>query len=129
MDKTKIMEWENAKKALDVWKATEMRLRLEIHKEAFNARETPGTESLELGNGYKLKLTAKQTVKVDSREAAETILSILPDHYHDLIRWKAEVSQSVFNKLPAELRSEVENHITISPATPTLEIVAPKGAM
>ena len=119
MDKTIIMEWENAKKAFDVWKAEEMRLRLEIHKDAFNARKTPGTENIELGNGYKLRLTAKQTVKVDSREAAETILSILPDHYHDLIRWKAEVSQSVLNKLPAELRNEVENHITITTATPT----------
>lgn len=121
-----IAEWNLEAEALFTHKKKEMELRKRVHELVFNSKTDPGTENYELGNGYKLKLSTKNNYKIDSTEAAEEMLSKLPDHYHDLVKWKPELSTACFNQLPPDLKSVVEEYITITPATPALELVKPK---
>lgn len=124
-----IMSWAEAKKTLDAAKAVEMEMRKAIVAANFDA-ESVGTQNAELGNGWKLKAVVKLNYNVSSDvEAVERVLDTLEDWQADrLMSWKPTLSVSEYKKLSDADRLAVDKVITTSFASPTLELVAPKGA-
>lgn len=124
-----IMAWNEAKKTLDAAKAVEMEMRKAIVAANFDA-ESVGTQNAELGNGWKLKAVVKLNYNVSSDvEAVERVLDTLEDWQADrLMSWKPTLSVSEYKKLSDADRLAVDKVITTSFASPTLELVAPKGA-
>jgi len=123
-----IMAWDEAKKTLDRAKAREMELRKHIVGGQFDVDKI-GTQNVELGNGWKLKAVVKESYKLDSNaDKVEDMLDKLEDWQADrLVKWTPTLSVSEYKKLDAEDRVKVDKVLTIKPAAPTLELVAPKG--
>lgn len=85
-----------------------------------------GTNRLDLGGGFDLKLVHKQNIKV----LQEEVDAVKPAHikkfklpWDDLFVYKPSLNMSVYNKLSAEQKLFVDNLLEISDATPSLEIV------
>lgn len=135
-----LLEWDRRKKALDAAKEGELAIR-----KAIAAREFPnpkkGTNNLELGNGYTLKLVHKvnynlapDNAKVEEvQEAIEKVGNegkFLADR---LITWKPTLSVSEYGKLDLEdpthrkIKELVDSVVTMTDATPSLEIKEPKS--
>lgn len=125
----KIMAWNEAKKTLDVAKAAEMEMRKAIVGAEFDVSRI-GTQNVELGNGWKLKAVVKESYKLDSdADKVEDMLDKLEDWQADrLVKWTPTLSVSEYKKLDAEDKAKVDAVLTVSPSSPTLELVAPKGA-
>lgn len=133
-----------AKTALGKAVETEIALRKEVKARYFpDAGDTKGTFNFDLGNGYKLKLKNGEYVKVadTDEQSLETALdaiakignlgAVMAD---ELVKFKPELSLTEYNKLKdnddaqaKRIKSIIDKHITITPATPTLEFVEPKN--
>lgn len=125
----KIMAWNEAKKTLDAAKAAEMEMRKAIVDAEFDVAHV-GTQNVELGNGWKLKAVVKESYKLDKdADKVEDMLDKLEDWQADrLVKWTPTLSVSEYKKLDAEDKAKVDAVLTVSPSSPTLELVAPKGA-
>jgi hypothetical protein len=123
-----IMAWDEAKKTLDRAKAREMELRKHIVAGQFDVDKI-GTQNVELGNGWKLKAVVKETFTLSSDvDAVEAMLDGLEDWQADrLVKWSPRLMKKEYDELDAEDRAKVDKVLTIKPASPTLELVAPKG--
>jgi len=133
----KILEWQEAVKALAVAKEAEAALREEVLSGAFGFdRETlrEGTENIELGQGYKLKAVFKTSRSfLGGQEAVEKALQKIEKSGAEgefiaerLVKWKPELSVSEYKKLPEKFTKIIDEVINSKPATPSLELVAPK---
>lgn len=126
-----IMTWDEAKKTLDRAKAREMELRKAIVDGAFGMYdpEKIGTQNVELGNGWKLKAVVKETFTLSSdNDEVETMLDGLEDWQADrLVKWSPRLMKKEYDELDAEDRAKVDKVLTIKLASPTLELIAPKG--
>lgn len=125
----KIMAWNEAKKTLDAAKAAEMEMRKAIVATEFDVSHV-GTQNVELGNGWKLKAVVKESYKLDKdADKVEDMLDKLENWQADrLVKWTPTLSVSEYKKLDAEDKAKVDAVLTVSPSSPTLELVAPKGA-
>lgn len=133
----KILEWKRVSEQLADLKEIEMKLRKELISECFNAdleAIAEGTESLDLGSGYKLKATfkANRSFSVDADTVEEALDKfnrygaegqILADR---LVKWKPELSVSEYRKLPPKFLKIIDEIIITKPASPSLELVEPK---
>ena len=129
-----LMEWDATKKALSALKDKELKLRKEIVAMEF-AGAAPGTQRVQLGNGYALKAVVKYNYKITNNEAVEPpdyshlagFLAMLPTEIaKTLIRWTPELSESVYKKLTAEEREIVNKFVLITDGASALEIEEPK---
>lgn len=136
-----LLEWDRRKKALETAKADELEIRNAIAKREFpNPKQ--GTNTLELGNGYKLKMVAKTNYNLDKdnekvEDAQERIEKLgnegafLADR---LITWKPSLSLTEYKNLDPtnpthkKIKAIVDSVLTTSEATPSLEIAEPKGS-
>lgn len=125
----KIMAWEAARKTLEAAKSAEMEMRKAIVAEVFDA-EQPGTQNAELGNGWKLKAVVKVNYNVDKdADKVDAVLDKLEDWQADrLIKWSPTLSVTEYKNLSDADRAVVDTIVTTSFASPTLELVPPKGA-
>lgn len=123
-----IMAWDAVKKELDRAKAREMELRKHIVAGQFDL-ERIGTQNVELGNGWKLKAVIKENYTLSSDvDAVENMLDGLEDWQADrLVKWSPRLMVKEYKELDAEDRAKVDAVLTISAASPTLELVAPTG--
>ncbi len=132
---TLLQNWMALRDQLASVKENEMTLRQQIQNELFpDPRE--GINALDLGNGWKAKLTAKTNYKLDADEdkvaAVQTAIanignegSFLADR---LIKRKQELSVGEYNKLENdEIKALIDSVLTTSPGAPTFEIVEPKA--
>jgi hypothetical protein len=93
-----------------------------------------GTNNIELGWGYVLKIIGKLNYTVnaaaipDVRLALEQQGEVAAFIADKLFKTKYELSLSQYNDLPANLLPLVLPAITSKPGTPTVEVVAPKKA-
>lgn len=124
-----IMAWDEAKKTLERAKAREMELRKHIVGGQFDV-EKIGTQNVELGNGWKLKAVVKETFTLSSDvDAVEAMLDGLEDWQADrLVKWSPRLMKKEYDELDAEDKAKVDAVLTIKAASPTLELVAPKGS-
>lgn len=123
-----IMSWNEAKAALDAAKAREMELRKHIVGSQFDVTKV-GTQNVELGNGWVLKAVVKETYTLSSdTDAVDAVLDGFEDWQADrLVKWSPRLMKKEYDELDAEDRAKLEPILTIKAASPTLELVAPKG--
>lgn len=134
----KLVRWQQLTTQLEALKAEELTLRNEIIDTIVPQDKVEGTATFDIGNGWKLKATRKQNYSVD-KSSVDTLRDLLPFNiWDDLIRWKPELSMTAYRKsLPAYTQALPEEHrktlsdalinaVTIRPATPALELLAPK---
>lgn len=131
-----IMNWRAAKERAKEANREELELRAEVVAACF-AEAKKGTNTLELGNGYKLKYVKKFNYKVDHDNAAsvqdniETLSEKGRFLSPRLFSWSARLSESEYNRLnpkspdDAAILDELNKVIVISDATPELKLDEP----
>jgi hypothetical protein len=136
----KIQEWQRLDAQLDQVKQAEMALRCEIVMALCDTAKLEGTETLELGNGWKIKAVKKQNYNL-TNEFGETekllaaVGQINPAIATGLVKWKPDMSLSTYKKelvplaaTTPELATLLAHALIIKPGSPSLEIVPPKAA-
>ena len=129
-----LADWDYAEKQLSAAKEREKSLRLAVHAEFFDSEEKAGTYKEKLGQGWQLKLTCKDNVKVDEPEIVQTMLTELAkleggsDAAKDLFKWKPTLSQTAYKKLSLAHKQIVDSVLTVSPGLPAIELFPPKDA-
>lgn len=134
-----ITSWENAKAASANAVELERNLRSQVMAICFpNAKV--GTNNLELGRGYTLKAVKKLNYKLDNDtvDAAIEKVEALGNEgaflAERLVKFKPELSVSEYNKLDAanpthvKIKALIDDVLTISDGSPTMEVVKPKSA-
>lgn len=132
-----ILEWQEAVKALAKAKETESRLRAEVLSSCFSfgGDDREGTENVELGNGYKLKAVFKLYRRLNNKDdAVDKALTRIEKSGPEgefiagrLVKWKPELSASEYKNLPEKFKRLIDEVMTASPGTPSLELVVPKS--
>jgi len=132
-----LAHWQRAKIALQQWKDHEQELRRYIveHGGFFDPTKDKGTETVELGNGYKLKAKKSISYKVANKEGEAfdvlsklTALGEVSAHKaKKIFRFDAELRLSEYKELNNSERALVDSVLTTKPGMPTLELVEPKA--
>lgn len=127
-----IIAWQAKKKELDAAKAQEMEMRKHIvdtNSHGFDSTEV-GTQNVELGNGWILKAVVRKTYTLDtSNDKVEAALDKLEDWQADrLVLWSPRMMKKEYDALDPAARLAFDSVVTIGMASPTLTLVAPKGA-
>jgi hypothetical protein len=141
VDRDKLLaDWKESKALLDKIKITEAALRNQVI-ETFSSENDPmasGVENVDVGWGYKLKVTHKLTYKLDNAndcEALDKVLEAIENTTEGgsviaarIIKWKPELSVSEYKLLNDANKARIDAVLTISPAAKSLELVEPKGS-
>ena len=122
-----LIEWQEAKKQLDHYKEVEKQLRDQISESVFPDKQI-GTNTVELGNGWKAKLVAGQTFNVTgSYDEVMDVEEKLPERISELLfKWSAKLDKRTYDSLPDDEKRLVNEVITIKDKAPTFSIVPPK---
>lgn len=125
-----VAEWIEASEALDIYKKREKDLREQVVEALF--KDAPiGTNDHELPTGDTLSCVKKLNYKLDPDTtpiAQQSMYGIVgPELARRLVKWKPELSVSEYKKLPDNARAIIDKVLTITPATPTLELKEKKG--
>lgn len=138
-----LMLWQQKKDAIETAKAEEMDLRKYIVKREFPKAEE-GTNTKELGEGYKLKAVVKYNYKLADNDTVEKCLDHIsalgnegPFIANRLVSWhpaflKMEYTALLERKDKGDERAIkilniVNDMLTINEAAPALDIVEPKA--
>lgn len=133
-----VLAWMNSQGELERVKYDEMQRRKAVAQFLFNPNVKKGTESLDLGNGWILKLVkkinfgfVKANGKID-RTAIHNALDQIADAgvegketAYALINWNPTVSQTEYERLTPEQRLIVDRVIVTSDGSPTLTLTGP----
>lgn len=122
-----LTKWYELQKELAIVKDAEMKLRNKIFKGLFtDPRE--GVNKHPLAEGWILKADHKIDRKVE-----EALLSTLTPALREkginpdsLVKWKPELVTAEYRKLTEEEMKLFDQVLTITPGTPSMEIVLPK---
>lgn len=121
----KIMVWNNNSVELKRLKTLEMCQRKELIDAAY-ADQKLGTNTLDLGAGYKLKATIKMTTSLDESSLG-LILPEIPKEVQDaILKYKPSLVMKEYNKLSGKVLELVNEAIVTKPSSPSLELVIPK---
>ena len=149
-----ILEWRGLKEQSSFYVNAEREARAKVTATLFPAARK-GTQRYELGAGYKVKLVYGFNYKLGNKELVDPATNELtpinkqgkvvedpigeignegPFLAERLIRWKPELVEKEYLALDPEIPAHVEVKalidaiLTITPATPTLELEEPKAA-
>lgn len=137
-----LQQWRAQKNALVIAQAQEMATREEIVALLFDPSQNEGTETIELGNGWKIKAQKKLNYTLgnkrvngnynDVEAAQDTIASLQKDGASliadRIINWKPELSLTEYRRLETEFpeaKAIVDRVLTTKPGSPTLELISP----
>jgi len=124
-----IKQWEWAKKELDRAKAREAELREAVVAQHFHNAPI-GTNHHDCDDGFDLVCVKKLNYKLDKDTTANAQEKLIPligiELAARLVNWKPDLSLTEYKKLPDAARAIIDEVLTISPATPTLELKGPK---
>lgn len=136
----KILQWQNKAKELEVIKAEELALRLEVFKMAF-ASPKEGMNNFDLGNGYTLKAEHKYNYNLSESKqprnggepfATTKALNAIEALGNEgkflaerVVNWKPELSIKEYRDLDQKYKALIDKALTITPGTPSLKIDAP----
>lgn len=109
--------------------AEEMRLRKLVFAIAFPS-PVEGTNDVDIPNGWKIKGTYKLDRKLDEAALPIALAELRKQNVvtETLIRYKPEIETKAYKALSDANRMILEQAMTIKPASPTLELIPPKGA-
>jgi hypothetical protein len=120
-------EWAKVQEQLGPLKAKEMELRKQITAAHFPSPKE-GTQYSPLQNGWRLKMVHKLGYKLD-----ETLLPVVLEQLRSIdvpqdqiIKTKVELNVTGYKALSDETRAVVNQMVTITPQSPSLELVPPK---
>lgn len=120
-----VSRWERAKATLDAAKKLESALREEIVAAHFQQNST-GTHHFDTPDGRDLVCVKKLNYKLDKDMTADaqTQIAVLigVELATRLVSWKPDLSLTEYKKLPDAAREIIDRALTITPATPTLEL-------
>ena len=119
----KIMQWNELQEKLAFIKQEEARLRKEIVDKLFSEASV-GTNTIELGKGYKLKAVIKENTSIDT--AALSSLKLPAGALDGVIVYKPSLSATGYKKMPANLQRILDTALVVKPGTPALSLVEPK---
>lgn len=131
-----ITQWSKALNRLVAAKDEEHQLRQAIVAGSFDATKLEGSDSIEIGWGYKLKLTRALAYNAtnDNKET-ETMLNILgainPEIATQLVRWTPDIAKKPYREAAVlaeqypTLKEAMAKAITLKPGMPQLEMVPP----
>ena len=107
--------------------AAEQKLRKEAFAAIFSQPEE-GTNKLDMPEGWTLKATYSLDRKVDARVVESLRAPLRAEHVSldSLIEWKPQLKTKEYRELPEAARKIFDACLTTKPASPTLELVAPK---
>jgi hypothetical protein len=137
-----LKNWYEQDNQLKAIKKTEFTLRQQVvNKCGFDPAKLEGSQTLDIGGGWKLKAIKVQTYKVENDKGeAMVALNIIggatganrPDLAQRLVDWKPMLSvttykeiQPLIDQIPG-LKEALSAAITIKPGSPQLELVAPE---
>lgn len=120
-----VAEWSAADLALAAAKVNEIILREQVVKALFADAPT-GTNNHELPTGQTLSCVKKLNYKLDTDatiNALDTLsVTIGIELAKRLVKWKPELSVSEYKKMSDASRAIIDVALTITPATPSLEL-------
>jgi hypothetical protein len=124
-----ILEWTAANRQLQFFKAEEMRLRLLVVSALANPANVKGTENINLGNEWRLKVVKKEYYNLknpSNNGLVNTLQGCFSEEIRNtLVRWLPELSVSVYNTLPDEQKALLTPFLTIKPGAPEVELIGP----
>ncbi len=138
-----LLLWNAKKAAIETAKAEEMELRKYIVKREF-PKADEGTNTKELGEGYKLKAVVKYNYNLADNDTVEKCLDYIsalgnegPFIADRLVSWKPSFLKTEYNDLlerkskgderAVKILNIIANMLTITEGAPTLDIVEPKA--
>ena len=138
-----IAEWKQKSDQLAQLKADEAALRTKLVEKLFTATKLEGTESIDIGWGYRLKASKSLNISATnaSKQTENLLNAIWPIDQTlatNLVSWKPDVSSKNFrelmdtiDKMPEgeqknAVRTALAAAITVKPGMPELEMIAPK---
>lgn len=138
-----LMLWSEKKKAIEAAKEEELDLRKYIVDRAFPKKEE-GMNNKELGNGYVLKAGVKYNYNLSDNDTVEKCLNHISALGNDgpfiadrLVGWKPTLHLTEYRELcdkkekgdecSTKIVSIINQMLTISEGSPSLEIKAPKS--
>ena len=123
-----LMEWRELQIQMKQLKSREMELRKLIVQESFDPNMVEGTETIDLGNDYKLKCrhTLRYNVERDNEKVLQVVSKLPVDVAKRILKWKADLSLTEYKQLDKEHKKLVDKIVTTVPGNPVLELVEPK---
>ena len=119
-----IAQWQTAEDQLRMYKNLEAQLRQQIVDELFVFDTDESTDTVHLNRGY--KLVARISLNYSLKGPGEVVADAVSELPSELVRWKPELSVSVYRTLSEEQKAHLNSVLEIKPARPTLEIREPK---
>lgn len=131
-------KWYAAQAQLAELKNEEAQLRTAIVLQLFTASKLEGVETIDVGNGWRLKAT--KNLNVTATNASGQTIALLDavgainrDLAMGLVKWKPEVAMKPYRDLiklaeeHPELNVVFANCITVKPGMPELEVIPPEA--
>ncbi len=132
-----IQAWRNAKAALAKATVAEKLARAEMCKLGFPTGLTEGTNTVDLGAGYKLKVVQPYNYNLDKTDDCKLTDAALDEIEkmgnegafisERLVKWKPELSVTEYRALDPKYKVVIDRVLTISPGSPQPEFIEPKG--
>lgn len=130
-----ILEWQKSKNEVEVAKEAEMKARKLLVEFASDPSKEKGTENVDLGNDYKLKIVKKINYGfVPDRNQINAVLNgiestgevgkLIADR---IVKWNPVLSMTEYNQLDPEFKKAMDTIIVTTEGAPTVEIVEPKA--
>ena len=124
-----LMEWRELQIRMKQLKSREIELRKLIVQESFDPNMVEGTETIDLGNDYKLKCrhNLRYNVERDNEKVLQVVSKLPVDVAKRILKWKADLSLTEYKQLDKEHKKLVDKIVTTVPGSPVLELVEPKS--
>ena len=123
-----LMEWVDAKEALELAKKKEALLRNMVVN-AFFKEQKEGTNDCELGNGYTLKLKQNYIRSfVDNLSVKEMLAKLSALGFEDgekYVKFKPSLVLTEYRKLEGDRKIAFDTMLVIKQSLPSIELVAP----
>lgn len=134
---TLLKEWKEISEWIKTAQNKENQLRLKLVSDLFTAEKLEGSETVDIGWGYRLKATKNLNYNATNKEGqTEKLLAAVhaidPGTAQALVRWQPELSVTAYRALLTllekhpELKEVAALAITVKPGMPELEMIAPK---
>ena len=122
----KLAQWREIKNQVGELAGREMELRKELFAHAFS-KPTEGTNTKDLGAGWKLKGIYKISRTIDETALAATRekLAAIGVSLDPLVKFKPELVTSAYRPLSDATRSIFDQCLIIKPGAPMLDLVPP----
>lgn len=136
-----ITEWKAANDQLTELKAKEHALRQALVSSTFDATKLEGTESVDIGYGYQLRVTKELAYNgTDANGEITALLDLLnarqaSELADNLVRWKPDIAKKTYREVfslatqynDATILEALHKAVTLKPGMPQLEMVPPKA--